>query len=222
MQQVQSVEPGDDPNPALAAFDLSVAEVHERIVRPAIIAVEDVNPLSPLSAPGTRMNDEMVARLRGVLLPKYGWELDKLNDGVSRSVNLDHRIAIVPATGNEGTGHFQRGLTTKNPKGSAAFTAALKFESAGFEAIDPSGYDWKVRATNDNVQWKLWYLLHRRQGNKVYLELSAPDHLDDSGFPRGWRTRISIPTFEIGEPDIDVFDGNDDGDPDIDVPVRKK
>ncbi|MFN3539583.1 hypothetical protein CH262_13880 [Rhodococcus sp. 05-2255-1e] len=220
MLQVPNVEPGEDPDHVLAVFDLTVAELHERVVRPAVIGASKVSWLSSRAAVGNRMNEEVIAGLRALQLRKRGWELDKLNDGVSRIVNLSSQIAIVPATGNEKTGQPLAGVTTKNRKGSAAFTGAAKLEAVGFEAVDKSGFDWKVSPPEDDVRWILWYLLHSKQGNKVYLELSAPGYLDEQGYPRGWMPRIAIPPYEIVDPELDEPDESDEDD--VDIPIRRK
>lgn len=211
---------GGTPDGALAHFGLSVAALHERVVRPAAIAAKEVNPLSSRTAAGTRMNDDCIAGLRGLLLGgQSSWTIAE-KDGVARTVHLDRKLAIVPAAGNEMTGidYGKRSLTSKNPKGPAAFSEAVISDAVGFESVDESGFDWKVDPERDE-KWVLWYLLHHRTENEVRLELSAPAYLDGSRFPRGWAPRIIIPPCSLN--DVDLTVGSDDFEDggDIDVPV---
>ncbi|MBF6328749.1 hypothetical protein [Nocardia transvalensis] len=210
--------PQPQPNP-LQRFNLTQAEVHDRIIRPAVHDAENANPLSPPGTPGQRMHQAAVAFLRELLIPR-DWKIDQ-NDGVARTVNPERGLAIVVAAGNEFTGlaGTDDELTTKWPKGHCAL-AKTRCVADGFDAIDP---DFPASDTAVGL-WDVWYLLHRPDADEIRIELSAPTYLDKSKYPRGWRERIILDPLDL-TPTVDIDPGPDDEDDDqgnVDVPVPPK
>lgn len=226
MELASPINPGGDPDQHLSIFDLTVAELHEQVVRPAAFAAERLKALGSRTGPGSQMNEFCIHGLRNLLLDKEGWKIVQ-DDGVSRTVNLDRRIAIVPSAGNHLTGvEFGQGLTSKNPKGPAAFSHAKVVEAHGLETVESCHFDWKVKQAEE-PKWDLWYLLHFRVDDEVRLELSAPSYLDGSRYPRGWMPRIILPPCPMVPVDPMAPTGpvagvDDDDDGDIDVPVLSK
>jgi len=210
----------------LADFDLTIADVHDKIIFAATQAADAVSPLAPKGAPGRHSHDYCVAALRSVLLLKEGWEIDE-DDFVARTVNREKRIAIVVAGGNEFTGipGTDADFTTKWHKGARAFAGAPTNLQMGLDDIDGSGFDWGLREKDPSMKWRLWYLVHHRVNkNLVRLELSAPGHLDDAEFPRSWVERIFLPPYQVGQRNVvrPKDDGGDDGTAAVNVPVQKK
>lgn len=210
----------------LLEFDLTIPDIHNRIIYAATQAADAVSPLAPKGAPGRHAHDYCVAALRSVLLSKRGWEIVE-DDFVARTVNRKKRIALVVAGGNEFTGipGTDSTFTTKWPKGSRAFAGAPTNQQMGFDDID-GGFDWGPRENDPSMEWRLWYLVHYRTKNSVQLELSAPGHLDDAEFPRSWVERIFLPPYMLGQQsNASVYRGDDDhGDSSapIEVPVQKR
>jgi hypothetical protein len=213
----------------LAEFDLTISDIHDRIIFAATQAADAVSPLAPKGAPGRHAHDYCVAALRSVLLSKRGWEIVE-DDFVARTVNRKKRIAIVVAGGNEFTGlpGTDADFTTKWHRGSRAFAGAPTNQQMGFDDVDGSGFDWGLRENDPSMEWRLWYLVHHRSKYSVQLELSAPGHLDDCYFPRSWVERIFLPPYILGQRDgasgPAYRDNNDrdDGRTPIEVPVEKR
>ncbi|OBK59447.1 hypothetical protein A5656_14570 [Mycobacterium gordonae] len=213
----------------LVEFDLTISDIHDRIIYAAIQAADAVSPLAPKGAPGRHAHDYCVAALRSVLLAKSGWEIVE-DDFVARTVHRKKRIAIVVASGNELTGipGTDSDFTTKWHKGSRAFAGAPTNQQMGFDDVDGSGFDWGLRENDPSMEWRLWYLLHYRTKDSVRLELSAPGHLDDAEFPRSWIERILLPPYIVSQSDGGSGsasrddDDRDDGSARVEVPVQKR
>lgn len=204
----------------LAEFDLTVAEVHDYVVRAGLQAAGGVSPLAPPGACGRHAHDGYVAGLRGLLVPR-GWEIAQ-QDMVARTVHRERQLAIIVSRGNEFTAEpgGSRYLTTAWPKGSRALAGAILPRQDGFELVDDSGFNWGSDAREDS-EWVVWYLLHHQTATEVRLELSAPTHLDGSDFPCNWSSRIILPPYILGQVQLDE-DRDDDigGEPDVPVIPR--
>lgn len=209
----------EDANTRLAEFDLSVAEIHDRVVRAGLQAADGVSPLAPPGAPGRHAHDYLVAGLRGVLLNR-GWQIDQ-RDGVARTVHREHKLAIIVASGNDFTGRADGAnyLTTAWPKGDSALSAAILPPQRGFEDVDMSDFDWGTD-NQEEPEWVVWYLLHYRTEIDVCIELSAPTRLDEKDYPRGWLERIILPPYVIGQIEPDTDDQDHGGEPDVPVILR--
>lgn len=216
--------PASSADDRLADFDLTVAEIHDYVVRAGLQAAGGVSPLAPPGAQGRHAHDGYVAGLRGLLVPR-GWEIEQ-RDMVARTVHRGRQLAILVARGNEFTA--QPGganyLTTAWPKGNHALASAILPDQDGFESVDDSDFDWRTGTHADPPEWVVWYLLHYRTGVEVRLELSAPTRLDEHNFPRGWFERVILPPYVLGQVHHDgVLDDADEdsgGEPDIPVIPR--
>jgi hypothetical protein len=206
---------------ALAEFDLSTADVHDHVIRAALLAADNVSPLSPPGAGGRHAHDASVAALRGLLLPR-GW-VEVQHDNVARTVHRERGIAIIVASGNEFTGvaNGANHLTTAWPKGSAAFAGAIIPIQDGLDAVDGSGFDWGMDEAAD-VEWTVYYLLYHRADDEVRVELSAPSRIDDSGFPRGWASRRIMLSPYLTQQFYSDDDEGDSGPEEVDVPVTAR
>lgn len=209
----------ENANDRLAEFDLTATEVHDYVIRGGLQAARGVSPLAPPGAAGRHAHDWYVTGLRSLLVPR-GWKVEQ-KDGVARTVHQERQLAILIAGGNEFTAQLDGAnyLTTAWPKGNRALAGAILPQQAGFETIDGSGFDWGADP-NDEPKWVVWYLLHFQTDTEVRLELSAPTRLDESDFPRGWVERIILPTYMLGQVNLDEDrDDNDDTGGEPDVPV---
>src|SRR5690606_12468141 len=68
-------------------------------------------------------------------------------------------------------------------------------------------------------QPETWYLLYRRDGSKVFAELSLPILVGDDGVIKHWRERIILPAIDLTE--SPGWEGEDEG-PSIDVDVQPR
>ncbi|WP_029114383.1 hypothetical protein [Mycobacterium sp. URHB0044] len=208
MAEYQLVHP-ENADDRLAEFDLTVAEVHDHVVRAGLQAAGGVSPLAPPGAAGRHAHDGYVAGLRELLVPR-GWEIVQ-QDMVARTVHRERQLAILISGGNEFTAlpDGANYLTSAWPKGNCALAGAILPHQDGFEAVDASGFNWASDALDD-PEWVVWYLLHHHTETEVRLELSAPTRLDDRDFPRGWTNRIILPPYVLGQ--VHVNDDQDDDD----------
>lgn len=219
--QLVHAENADD---RLAEFDLTVAEVHDHVVRAGLDAAGGVSPLAPPGAGGRHAHDGYVAGLRGLLLPR-GWEIEQ-GDMVARTVHRGRQLAILIAGGNEFTAQPDGAnyLTTAWPKGTRALAGAILPRQDGFEVVDTTDFDWGATGQDDPPEWVVWYLLHYRNEAEVRLELSMPTRLDEHDFPRGWIERIMLPPYVLGhvhdDENLDCDGDDSDGEPDVPVIPR--
>ena len=193
----------EDAEAELNLFGLSTSVVHEKVIQRALSSGAEVDPLSPPGAVSRRMYDESVAGLRSHLIPS-GYEIHQL-DNVARTVDARRGVAIVCARGNGFTGVAagSRELSTEWRKGPAAFNRAALHEPVGLDSLGTVDFGAALRNASTS-DWKLWYLLSRRDGNKVRVELSSPTYLDSRHFPTGWDNRIILPPYELPADSIDV------------------
>lgn len=217
MAEFQLVHP-ENADDRLADFDLSIAEIHDYIVRSGLAASNGVSPLAPPGAGGRHAHDAYVSALRTLLVPR-GW-VPVQGDNVARTVHRERQIAILVSGGNEFTGIVGGAnyLTTAWPKGSRAFAGAILPVQEGFDSVDQSEFDWG-EDQQDDPEWVVWYLLHHQTEDEVRLELSAPSRLDDRDFPRGWLDRIILPPYVIGQVANLDEDRDDDNGGEPNVPV---
>ncbi len=218
MAEYQLVHP-DNAGDRLAEFDLSVAEIHDHVVRAGLDAANRVSPLAPPGAAGRHAYDAYVTALRALLVPR-GW-VPVQGDNVARTVHRERQIAILVSGGNEFTGRLDGAnyLTTAWPKGSCAFAGAILPSQGGFDTLDDSGFDWGDDQQED-PEWAVWYLLHHRTETEVRLELSSPTRQDERDFPRGWLDRIILPPFTLGQVHLDEEHDGTGGEPDVPVIPR--
>lgn len=212
---IRLLDEPDEVDAELEIFGLSTSVVHEYVIQRAVTSGAEVDPLSPPGAASRRMYDESVAGLRSYLIPA-GYTIHQ-SDNVARTVDTTRGVAIVCARGNgfTGIGGATRHLSTEWPKGPAAFNRAVRHEPVGLDSLGTVDFGAVLR-NSAPTDWKLWYLLSRREGDIVRIELSSPTHLDSRRFPTGWDNRIIIPPYELGE---DAFDGDIDEGPIPYVPV---
>ncbi len=210
---LQLVSPTPDPGDDLDGFDLSVAEIHDRVLAPSVEAFRAVSPLAPRAFRGQVRNATAVVGLRELLLSR-GWEAND-DEGVARVVHRERGLAIVVVTGNAATGRPTvpggRGPSNRWPRGPLTREAVADngqlalFEEDRGEA-DPAA----------EFLMHTWFLLVHADGTEVRVELSWPDQFTD-GYVDHWGQRILLPALATGGPGDDL--DSDDGGDTVDVPI---
>lgn len=167
--------------------------------------------------------------LRGLreILSNSGWTKDD-SGNYSTVVSPDKSLAITVATGDKETGVYDpaRPLASpkfKHPKNNMT-RAAVNRNAVVLYLFPEMAADARAEAEEQEAAEKriTWMLLKRREGDKVFAELSLASKFSDGGQVSWWEHRIILEPFDV-EPIADVGDdtGDDAGDMDIDVPVRR-
>jgi hypothetical protein len=166
--------------------------------------------------------------LRGLResLSHLGWTKDDTGN-YSTVVNPDKSLAISVATGDKETGIYDPGRPLaspklKHPKGSMT-QAAVALNRVVLYLFEDMAADAKAKADEQEAAANriTWILLKRRERDTVFAELSLASKLD-GGQVSLWEHRIILEPFDV-EPVVDIDDdsGDDSGDLEIDVPVRR-
>jgi hypothetical protein len=204
----------------LEIFGFDGALLRDQVVARAAAASRSyVGGLYPGAAPGVIRWIHSVATLREALAP-YGFVEDE-SDQLSKAVNRERRIAIVPATGSAKTGLpyyvAKRGPTTKYPRGERTIAAVERNSQLPL-----------FLTAEDERQaepaFQTWMLLQHATAEEVRSELSLPASISAGGFISSWEERFILPPHDNeGGPIDDVDDDDDsDGDPGVYVPVELK
>lgn len=207
-----------DPDRLLARFDVTVAELQERVLTPAQSAARSVHPLAPKGFAGQTRHAMAVSALGELVIPR-GWKRN--DDGnVARVVHVERRLAVVVATGNALTGmpfaFTGRSPSTKWPKGNLTRAAAADNQQLAF-------FDVGLGDVDDGEQGKTppletWLLLLRAVPEEVRAELSRPLHVNAAGFVDAWgKPRIIIPPVPNDGSAIDPEAGDEGDVPDVPV-----
>jgi hypothetical protein len=206
------------------ALGLSADDL-EDVCRRGLAEFLTATPYHPSNAAGLLLYLELVQSLRQKLCPE-GWEVD--DGGLALTFNESLGIAIAIRSGDAYTGDPTRSPWFKYPEsptmheaiGGNARQLGLFDELptlAAFAAPEP-------QKRIDFNKLRTWWLLHFVDTARGLMraELSLPIKIGDSAETNRWETRIilaSIPFDE--EPQVESA-GEDPGDSDFDVPVRKK
>lgn len=153
------------------------------------------------------LTNEAVAALRDGLIPR-GWE--KRDEGhYELVVNLELKLGIAVASGDERTGDKDRTPSNKSEKGPRTASAVRHNQNADLFPETLSA------ETNDELHFDTWILLHRLCDNEIRLELSRPNGYDvTERFVTSWSERIILGTIPLDDnhepltmpqiPDIDL------------------
>jgi hypothetical protein len=157
-------------------------------------------------------------------LVRLGWTKDRTGN-FETAVSPNKTFAISVTTGDKETGKYdpERPFLQprlKHPKGIMT-KAAIDVNAWLFPdmAADAKKKADEIEAVEKRATWIL--LIHR-DGNVVFSELSLASKFS-SGQVDQWKHRIVLDPLDV-EPLIDVADdsGDDSGEADIDVPVRRR
>jgi hypothetical protein len=157
-------------------------------------------------------------------LLRLGWTKDRTGN-FETCVCPDKSYCISVSTGSKETGKYDPAFPSikphlKHPKGIMT-QAAVEVNAWLFPEL---AADAKKKAEELEALKKraTWILLLHRDGNIVFAELSLASEFS-GGQVTHWRHRIILEPLEV-EPLIDVADdsGDDSGEADVDVPVRRR
>lgn len=139
----------------------------------------------PSIAPGFLAWAKTTRGLRDALAPA-NWRRSS-DGGLEAILSPDGNLAIVVATGDEGTGRIDGSPKTKYPKGPAT-AAAIEQNQLTFAFAMPQAII-REPASAERVTW---LLLIARGRNEVRCELSLPKAIGDDGKVEAWSERIIL------------------------------
>ena len=154
---------------------------------------------------------ETIAALRDLLAPR-GWR--KCDEGnYELTVNAARDLAIVVASGDEGTANPHRTPSNRSPKGRHTIDAVAANRQADMfaELLPASPATEKTLAT--------WVLLHHRSDRNIQAELSKPNQMDDDGMIISWSERLLLRNIPLDGERISIFPPPL---PDIDFEISRK
>ncbi|MEU4194889.1 hypothetical protein AB0E69_23525 [Kribbella sp. NPDC026611] len=190
----------------------------EVVARAAAASRSYVDGFYPPSAPGSVRWIHTVSSLREALVP-LGYVPSEAGQ-LSRAVNYERRVAILPSTGSSRTGmpFYIAGKhpTTKWPKGERLAEAVKQNAQLALFGNEPE----PAEGDFEDPALETWMLLQHATKEEVRSELSLPADINSKGFITSWRVRLILPPHSNeGGPVDDYDDGDDDS---IDVPVEPK
>jgi hypothetical protein len=194
---------------SLEAIQRAVAAGHT-----ARITCTDNDPPFIHGTEGWRLT---VRTLRDELCPK-GWRKADPNN-FSLVINDNRQFNIVVASGDKFTRNKYASPRTKSLKG--LFTEAATIRNRIDGDLFPETIPEDVRRVAAILEYPTWILLVHITDEEYRAELSLPTQMEDEQI-LDWAERIFIPES------TDPFGGRSevpsplDGEPDIDVPVRRK
>jgi hypothetical protein len=198
---------GDDADARLAEFGLT-ADLLRQVAGAAYTDASQSSALEPRSYPGTTKWAKGTRYFREATIVD-GWEPDS-TDNFESTINPSGTQAVALVGGTPDTGRKDATPRNARKRGAAAVRAVKKGQLNLLESA----------LTLDTAAPDLWMFLHHHDEDaaEIRLELSLPNTIE-AGFVTSWTERIVI----AAEP----FDGitrsiADDGDPDVDVDVRRR
>ena len=159
---------------------------------------------------------ETVRALRDYLVPA-GWRRSDQKN-YSMVVEPAGRLAIVVATGDDGTGRSETTPSTKAPKGPSTIDAVVINRQLSL-FVEPELVLSGELPSEDNDDRETWFLLVHRSQGQVRCELSLPLSMGPDGYINGWKERIILGPITL---DGDVFDVNPPAVPDITIPIERR
>lgn len=140
--------------------------------------------------PGSEAYFETVRALRMQLL-RAGWKKDDRNN-ISSVVSPCGGHAVIVSGGNASTGIADRSPRTKRRKGEATIFA--------FKSNQTTMWQQLGLKEHRSQSCLMWILLSFRPKNSdlVRCELSLPAGINSDGEITDWRTRLILPTIDLG------------------------
>lgn len=183
------------------------------VIMQGLHARTNCSPHHPKTYPGLAQWAETVRALRGKTAP-LGWTYSDDNN-FPLSIHPSDNLVIVVQTGDRETG--TSGIpSNRAPKG------ANTEDAVAINMRQMSLFDSLSDFTLDQESNKpiMWVLLYHVAPNEIRFELSLPLKMV-GGKIRSWQERIVFPAIQIGQTDIDIDIGDDDG-TEFDVPVERR
>ena len=163
---------------------------------------------------------EGVAAMRELLAPPpCKWHAENVNN-LALTVNEDNTLAIIVATGDEGTGREDMEPCTNSKKGPNTKSA-----------VQSNLYQWRlfpddvrledlIKAATGRTTWL--FLVHYDEINdELRCELSQPVEMTDNDHVSGWSVRIILNAVSPAGP-TSKLSPNLEPSPAIDVKVKKR
>lgn len=202
--------------PADVRVRLAELDLDEETLRTAAILGElaraSCTDNDPGNLPGLLGWGRTVRGLRDLHAP-HGWRRN-VHGILETMVNAEGTIAVAVITGDGGVG--RRGATprTKYPRG-VGTVAAIAQNQLCFPFAKPAQ---PASPPVPRGRLATWVLLVAVEEDEIRLELSLPTELGDDGRVDEWNERILLRSVPRGNP----HELQQDEEPDIDVPVRKR
>lgn len=143
-----------------------------------------------------------------------GWSRSDASN-ICRTISPDGKVAVTAIGGDENTGNRHRSPTTSRPRGAAGIQIVERNQQLSLFGEDEASNVQK----EIGQQPQTWYLLYRREGSKVFSELSLPIVVSDDGVIKHWQERIILPVIDLTD---GPSSGNEDHGPAFDVDVRRR
>lgn len=162
---------------------------------------------------GLNMWGEVVAALRDQLRPD-GWTRQEFGS-FALTVHEEFKLAIIVASGDEGTGNPSAHPFNRSRKGRntvEAIEANRQLEL--FESLPP-----EVQQEEEGKQ--TWVLMHHTDTGRgeIRLEMSRPSSMGKDGKITEWAERIILSTIPFEDDLVEIYPPSG---PDIEIDVRRK
>lgn len=191
-----------------------------QVAHRALAARSMITANHPPTAAGLAAWMEGVAATRDLLLPPpYNWHAETINN-LALTVNKSGTLAIIVASGDEGTGRRDMEPCTNSKKGPNTRSAVERNLDQWRLFPDDINKEDLIKASAGRTTWL--FLLHYDGINEqMNFELSQPVQMTDNDHVKGWSIRIILrPISFEGTPD----DGHKsiEPSPEIDIKVKKR
>lgn len=165
----------------------------------------------PVQSKGHRMWSDTTAALREACLGLgAGWRIDRTNN-FETVAQPERAIAIAVVGGDEYTGWRGDKDPKVRRKRGPITTQRVRDNYLGMEPLFPI----KTSLANDDLpdSWQTWFFLIRATDEALWLELSHPIGLDNSGYVSAWSERIVLPKLPVSGGVTPISDDGEDEDP---------
>lgn len=194
-------------------FGLTLADI-EDVIMQGLLARTSCSPHHPRTYPGYAQWAETVRALRDKTVPA-GWATSNhRNFPLSIHPSGDKTIAV--QTGDEDTGMATGRPSNRAAKG-ASTEDAVAINQRQFDLFEgiPDLSDLGEQAA------MMWVLLYHVAPHEIRFELSLPSKMV-GGKICMWKERIVFPAISFDSIDIQLSDGDENDNPDIEVPVERR
>ena len=149
----------------------------------------------PLQSKGHRMWSDTTAALREACLGlAAGWKIDRTNN-FETVAQSERGIAVAVVGGDEYTGWRGDKDPKVRRKRGPITTQRVRDNYLGMEPL----FSMKTAPASDDLpdSWQTWFFLIRATDEALWLELSHPIGLDNSGHVSTWSERIILPKLPV-------------------------
>jgi hypothetical protein len=149
-----------------------------------------------------------------------GWTFSD-DENIPRAVSPEGSVVITALQGDAQTG-LRHGpdAQTRRPRKTGSLRIIRRNAQLLLEAVLPEDDEELLAEKLGPVLGPTWFLLYRREGDKVRSELSMAKGVTPSGTLLKWSERLILPEIDLSEgpgPDLGTGDS-----PQVDVPVTRR